>query len=204
MALLAVMIGTVTFDGASEGALWANVAFALQARLEGVVSPSPAAEIAATVGLAVAIGFVYLLYRLAAAGVQGAAGGIKGRAAAGAFVHSLVPIALAYVAAHYLTLLAFQGQALAYLVSDPLGSGADIFGTAKRFIDYRLIGANAIWYAQVAFVVIGHVAGLTLAHDRALVLYGQTREATRSQLPMLAVMVAFTTLALWLLSQANA
>jgi hypothetical protein len=121
----------------------------------------------------------------------------------GGFVHSLVPIALAYVAAHYLTLLLYQGQAMAFLISDPLGDGSDIFGTADQTIDYGVIGANATWYWQVGFVVAGHVAALTLAHDRAIALYAQSRQAVRSQYWMLAVMVAFTSLALWLLSQAN-
>ena len=48
------------------------------------------------------------------------------------------------------------------------------------------------------------MAGLTLAHDRALALYDKARLAVRSQYWMLAVMVGFTSLALWLLSQANA
>ncbi len=56
---------------------------------------------------------------------------------------------------------------------------------------------------QVAVVVTGHVAGLSLAHDRALVLYADARTATRSQYWLLAVMIGFTSLALWLLSQAN-
>ena len=47
------------------------------------------------------------------------------------FVHSLVPIALAYVIAHYFSLLAYQGQAMASLASDPLGNGSDLFGTAS-------------------------------------------------------------------------
>ena len=156
-----------------------------------------------TVGLLGAGTLVYLLCRLAVAALAAGAKGERGRLG-GAFVHSLVPIALAYVAAHYATLLVFQGQAIAYLVSDPLGSGADLFGTASRQIDYRVLGANAIWYLQGGFVVAGHVAALTLAHDRALVLYEHGRRAVRSQVPMLAVMVSFTTLALWLLSQANA
>ena len=62
------------------------------------------------------------------------------------------------------------------------------------------MSANAVWYVQVAALVLGHVAGLTLAHDRALVEYRRMRDATRSQYWMLAVMVAFTTLGLWLLS----
>ena len=63
--------------------------------------------------------------------------------------------------------------------------------------------ATAIWYVQVAALVIGHVAGLILAHDRALVTFKDGRAATRSQYWMLAVMIAFTSLGLWLLSAAN-
>jgi hypothetical protein len=108
------------------------------------------------------------------------------------------------VAAHYFTLLLYDGQGIFYLLSDPLGDGSDLFGTADYAIDYTLLSSNAIWYCQVGFVVVGHVAALTLAHDRALAIYDQTKLAVRSQYWMLAVMVGFTSLALWLLSQANA
>ena len=70
-------------------------------------------------------------------------------------------------------------------------------------MDYGVIGANATWYWQVAFVVAGHVTALVLAHDRALALYDDAKQAVRSQYWMLAVMVGFTSLALWLLSQSN-
>ncbi len=138
------------------------------------------------------------------AGARTVGGSFSAGALARAFVHSLVPIAFAYVAAHYLTLLLFQGQSIAFLASDPLGDGSDLFGTADSQIDYTIIGANATWYWQVGFVVVGHVAALTLAHDRALALYDRAKLAVRSQYWMLAVMVGFTSLALWLLSQANA
>ncbi len=131
-------------------------------------------------------------------------GQLDSRRLAGTFAHSLVPIALAYVSAHYLTLLLFQGQAMAYLASDPLGSGTDLFGTADVAISY-FMGATLIALLQVGLVLTGHVAGLVLAHDRALVLYpGDSRLATQSQLWMLAVMIGFTTLALFLLLQGNA
>jgi hypothetical protein len=116
------------------------------------------------------------------------------------FVHSLVPIALAYLVAHYFSLLIFQGQAMGYLISDPLGHGADLFGTAQATIDYSAISATGVWYVQVAALLLGHVSGLVLAHDRALVEYRTVRLASTSQRWMLAVMVAFTTLALYLLS----
>ena len=116
------------------------------------------------------------------------------------FVHSLIPIALAYVIAHYFSLLTYQGQAMASLASDPLGDGSNVFGTASATIDYNVISATGIWYVQVVALVLGHAAGLTLAHDRALVIWPDYNRATRSQYWMLAVMVAFTTLGLWLLS----
>ncbi len=83
------------------------------------------------------------------------------------------------------------------------GRGWDLFGTAASKIDYSLLSQNGFWYLEVAFVIVGHVAALTLAHDRALALYGQSKLAVRSQLTMLGVMVAFTMLALWLLFEAG-
>jgi hypothetical protein len=124
--------------------------------------------------------------------------GLRGR-----FVHSLVPIAVVYVVAHYLTFLIFQGQAMSYLASDPLGEGWDLFGTADAAIDFSVISQNTTWYAQVGAVVAGHVAALALAHDRALTLYPDGRAAVRSQVWMLMIMIGFTTLALWLLNQAG-
>lgn len=109
---------------------------------------------------------------------------------------------MAYVAAHYVTFLLLEGQAIGYLSSDPLGRGWDLFGTRTAGIDFSLIGQTTAWYGQVAFIVLGHVSGLALAHERALVHFKAARDAVRSQYWMLAVMVGFTTLALWLLAQA--
>ena len=116
------------------------------------------------------------------------------------FAHTLVPIAFAYVLAHYFSLLIWQSQATVYLASDPLGNGANLLGTSNYQIDYHVISYAGIWYVQVAALVTGHVGGLALAHDRALVLYKDPEEAVRSQYWMLAVMVAFTSFGLWLLS----
>ncbi|WP_445152169.1 hypothetical protein [Baekduia sp. Peel2402] len=85
------------------------------------------------------------------------------------------------------------------LLSDPLGDGSDLLGTAHDTINYNLISASAIWYVQVGALLVGHIGGLVLAHDRALLLF-RGRAAVRSQYWMLAVMVGFTSLGLWLLS----
>jgi hypothetical protein len=203
--LLAVMIGSVTFDGASEAQPWTDISPDLAQFFQDLgLSPQNSLELAFLLGLILAILLVYGFYRLGVLGARSVGGGFSANRLANAFVHSLVPIALAYVSAHYFTLLLFQGQAMAYLASDPLGDGSDIFGTANSQIDYTIIGGETTWYFQVGFVVAGHVTALVLAHDRALALYSDAKQAVRSQYWMLAVMVGFTSLALWLLSQSNA
>jgi hypothetical protein len=203
--VLAVMIGSVTFDGAAEASIWTGIApdIASFFRDRGL-APVHALEASFLIGLILGVLLVYSLFWLGTLGARTVGGGFSAKRLRDAFVHSLVPIALAYVSAHYFTLLLFQGQAVFFLASDPLGDGSDLFGTAGRAIDYGLIGSTTIWYFQVAFVVTGHVLGLMLAHDRALAMYERPRQAVRSQCWMLLVMVLFTYLALWLLSQANA
>jgi hypothetical protein len=200
-----VMIGSVTFDGASEAPLWSDLTPDIATFFEDLgLSPEKALEATFLVGLIAAILIVFGFYRLGIAGARSVGGGFGASELAGRFVHSLVPIALAYVAAHYLTLLLYQGQAIWSLASNPLGeAGTDLFGTADRAIDYTVIGATSAWYWQVGFVVAGHVLALTLAHDRAIAIYDKPQLAVRSQYWMLVIMVGFTSLALWLLSQAN-
>jgi hypothetical protein len=199
-----VMIGTVTFDGLSQGRLWGDVSVDLAQAIDGVVGLDTAPKVVATLGLLLAVAAIGLFYRLGIDGARSVGGDLDAPRLRAEFVHTLVPIAFAYVVAHYLTFLLFEGQATFYLASDPFGRGWDLFGTADRAIDYTYLSQTAAWYLQVAVVVIGHVAALTLAHDRALALYRDTRVAVRSQYWMLAVMVGFTSLALWLLAQASA
>ena len=204
VALLAVMIGSVSFDGAGEAPIWTSIAPDISRFFQDRgLSPEPAFELTFLLGLSAAVAIIAGFYWLGILGARSVGGGFSAQQLARAFVHSLVPIALVYVMAHYLTYLLFRGQAILFLASDPLGHGSDLFGTATKQIDYAVIGSKATWYWQVGFVVAGHVAGLTLAHDRALAMYSNARQAVRSQYWMLAVMVGFTSLALWLLSQAN-
>lgn len=84
-----------------------------------------------------------------------------------------------------------EGQATIALASDPLGRGWDLFGTAGRTIDFTVVSPLTVAYLQCGAIVAGHVAGVVLAHDRALALFDQ-RLATRSQYPALVAMVLFT------------
>jgi hypothetical protein len=201
VTLICTIIGTTTFDGFSNGGIWRKAEPHLQSVFGDVgLSATPAQELAYSVGLVACIALIVAVYRLGILGVRSVGDRYDVGELTRSFAHTLVPIAFAYVLAHYFSLLLWQGQAIGYLASDPLGDGSNLFGTAGYQIDYQVISYAAIWYVQVAALIAGHVSGLALAHDRALVMYREPEEAVRSQYWMLAVMVAFTSFGLWLLS----
>jgi hypothetical protein len=201
VAFICTQIGTTTFDGFSNGGIWRTNEPHLQSVFKSLgLHPTPAQELAYSVGLVFCILLIACVYRIGILGVRKVSDRYDTHTLTRTFAHTLVPIAFAYVLAHYFSLLLWQSQAMVYLASDPLGNGANLFGTSNFQIDYHLISYAAIWYVQVAALISGHVGGLALAHDRALVLYKDPEEAVRSQYWMLAVMVAFTSFGLWLLS----
>lgn len=117
------------------------------------------------------------------------------------FAHSLIPIALAYLIAHYFSYFVERIQAqFTYLISDPLGRGWDLFGTVDFQVNSDLFGDALVWYLQLAVLLCGHVIGLILAHDRSLMIWKNVRVAARSQYWMLVVMVFLTVFGLYLLS----
>jgi hypothetical protein len=202
VTLVCAVIGTTTFDGLSNNvSVWGKVEPSLQSVFSGLgFTQTPAFELAYSVGLVLCVALIAGVYRLGIVGVHSVSPGFTAAELRRKFAHTLVPIGFAYVLAHYFSLLIWQGQAIGYLASDPLGNGANLFGTSAYQIDYAIVSYAAIWYVQVAALIAGHVGGLTLAHDRALATYRDGQEAIRSQYWMLAVMVAFTSFGLWLLS----
>jgi hypothetical protein len=111
------------------------------------------------------------------------------------------PEALAYVVAHNFSFFVRETQYLWAFASDPFGFGWDLFGTAEFRPEIGLLEPKTVWYTQVAALVIGHVAGLVLAHDKAVELFDSPRKAAISQYAMLALMVVYTCGGLWLLSR---
>ncbi len=205
VALVLVIIGITTFDGASNGVVWNTLQPHVQSLFAGLGLADPAPdEIADSLGLLLAIGVVAGFYRLGVVGMHTVSRRPEAARLSRLFIHTLVPIGFAYVLAHYFSLLIWQGQAIGYLASNPLGHGTNYFGTAGWHVNYNFIGSTGIWYVQVLALVTGHVSGLALAHDRALATYRAPQLAVRSQYWMLVVMVGFTSLGLWLLSAVNA
>lgn len=203
VAMVVLMIGTVTYDGMS-GSLWweETVTTWTRTNLGDALgwSRSFVDVVVGTLSMAVIVAAIWFGYRLAcraAARVGGS--GHTTRDVAMRFAHTLVPIAFAYAVAHYLTLIVFEGQLLISTISDPFGRGWDLFGTANRAVDYGILGPNSVWYIQVAVIVLGHIGGVVLAHDRALADFSG-RAAVRSQYAMLILMVVLTSIGLTILA----
>jgi hypothetical protein len=204
-AVVIASIASTTFDGAQEGAYKGGIEWLFERLTDIGLSGLTAIRVTDTIFMVLSflgVGLVYLIGVRGMASVEGAPPIDRLRKG---FIHTLIPIAFAYLVAHYFSLFVFQEQAqFTYLLSDPLGTATtNLFGTASGGINFRVLTANDIWYVQVAVLVLGHVLGLTLAHDRATAFWGDYRQAARSQYWMLAVMVAFTCFGLYLLSVAN-
>ena len=178
-AFVTVLVGSTAFDGVTR-ATWYQSRYAV----DGADPVTP------TLGLLLVVGLVAGLYVLATT----LAGRLTGTPRApAAYAHSVVPIAAGYAVAHYFSLLALEGQLTWILASNPFAQdGVDLFGTWRNEVDLQAVSPGAIAAVQVTAIVLGHVVGVVLAHDRAVRLAGTARGARRSQYPLLAVMVGLT------------
>ena len=210
------LLATVTFDGFMETPIW------LQMK-NGVLSteslvPSLLAvrgifgnldSVFETIGVVCAPIIFFAMYSLACWTISllaSQAGNQRNPTcttilAARWFVLSLVPIAIAYHVAHYLSYFLIAGQLFIPLLSDPLGLGWDIFNTAGRRVNIGIINAKTVWHISIFVVVLGHVIAVYLAHATAFHMLKERRRALLSQIPMIALMVGYTSFSLWILAQ---
>ena len=198
VAFVALMLGSVAFDGFSRSSWW-------QERIYDIRSGIESAERADLVVMALNLGLLVLTVTIVATAYTFAvrsAQRIAGPAVdlRGVFLGSLIPIAFVYALAHYLTYLLVQGQFVLPLLSDPFGKGWDVIGTADFTPKLDVLTPNQTWYTQVVALVIGHVVALVVAHDRAVALVSPAQRAVRTQYAMLALMVLYTVGGMWLLS----
>jgi hypothetical protein len=209
MVFVLLMLSTVTFDGFKETPLWGDLLewIALEPAFHPllrklhdlgfdfhVVLETVMLSLFPLLFLLVYLGFSWLTKRAS----RGARPVIE---IAGLFVFSLVPIAIAYHLAHYLSYLLIAGQLIIPLASDPFGVGWDLFGTTGHAIDISVVGAKFVWYTAVVAIVVGHIFAVGVAHFVALRVFETARTALRSQYPFLVLMVGYTMLSLWILSQ---
>lgn len=212
-----LMLATVTFDGFLETPLFQSIfnrIYTTPVLTRFVFALSewgiPDAMLIKSVALLLfPLGFVviytvfsWLMARLARPFVDaGRRGAVDTGLVACSFVLTLVPIAVAYHLAHYFSLLMTSGQFIIPLASDPLGADWNLFGTADYQPVIGLVNPKFFWYAAVTLIVLGHVIAVYLAHVAALRIFGNRRAAFVSQLPMVALMVGYTMVSLWILAQ---
>jgi hypothetical protein len=146
--------------------------------------------------------FFYLLFYLLVVAAARVATKTSARlgALASQFALTLVPIAVAYHATHYYTLLVTKLPGLPVLASDPFGFGWHLVGATSSAASQAPLDMGVIWHTQVFLLLAGHVVAVYLAHAMALRVFPSQRLGIISQMPMLALMVAYTCLGLWVLS----
>ena len=201
LVFVAVMLGSTSFDGFSRTSQWQNLVGDVRASFadESLRVIDLATTLVNVAGLAAFGAAVVLTYLAAVVAAQRLVR--APRSLAPDFVLPLVPIVFAYLVAHYFSLFVIQGQFIVTLASDPFGRGWDLFGTIDFAPNLTVVSPETVWYVQVIALTVGHVAGLAIAHDRAVALLENPGDALRSQYPMLALMVLYTVGGLWLLSQ---
>jgi hypothetical protein len=180
VAVVSVMLGSTAYDGFSGSTLWVN---ALQ-------SGTLPRTLTGTLGL---LGMV-----LVVAGTYWVCTRSTGH---GELAHSLIPIAVGYLVAHYFSLFVFGTQQTAILWSDPFHTGANYIGTAHLTVDFALVSATSVAVIRSVAVVFGHVLGVFAAHDRAVAVLPRSR-AISGQVPLLMLMVFYTVGGLTLLFSA--
>jgi len=198
---MVILLGTGSFDGLNETFWWIGLLGLNPLEFPGrsaVVGPNLAGLVLANIALlAVFAACLWLGERLA--GTRRPLG-----AAFRLFAPSILPIALGYHIAHYLTVLLVEGQYVLKFLNDPLARGADLLGLGHFHVTTGFFNTpgtvKAIWLGQAGAVVAGHVIAILLAHALALRAAGSNRRAVLGQAPLAAFMVGYTVFGLWLLA----
>ena len=180
VVIIAIGVGSILFDGLSQTQIWFDL-FGLPAL------PVETLLLAGFLGIVVALALV--VTRFVGIGATGA---------------GLLPIAVGYLIAHYLTYLLIEGQRIVVAISDPFQQGWDLFGTAFYEVSGAWLPPGLVWTVQLAAVVGGHMLGAWGGHVVAALDAPPDMPASTlrtRQIPLAVVMVALTTLTLWSLGQ---
>lgn len=187
-AVVLIVIGATAFDSLTGTSFWLDLVHGQRGWALTAYN---------TVGLLLTISITFFVYRTAIK-VMSSITENSEQELADMFVPSLIPICVAYIVSHYFSLLLFDGQKLITHISDPFGRAWDLFGTAAYQPNNTFLSSSLIAWVQTASIVVGHILGIVIAHDRALERY-RRELALRSQYPMVAAMIFFTTTGLLLL-----
>ncbi|MDX8527123.1 hypothetical protein RFM68_21730 [Mesorhizobium sp. MSK_1335] len=204
-AFLLLALSSVSFDGLSKTFFWLGLF-----GVNPLEYPGRTALIGiGSFGLALTFFLLAAVFALAVFLGQRLAGDDRSFSDnAGLLVWSIVPIALAYHIAHYLTVLLVDGQYALVALSDPFAQGWNLFGTANMMVEAGVVaGARSAWWlwnVQAGIIIAGHVLAVLVAHGLAWRLHKHASRAALSQLPLTLLMIAYTIFGLWLLATPTA
>ena len=208
-AFALLMLATVTFDGLLETPLWAAISDRSPCHAVGKAGGRYPGTAAAYAACDRCFGHVPTDLRRDLLGggahhgmvVSAGATSVGTSDMARMFVLTVVPIAIAYHLSHYLSYLLIAGQFIIPIASDPFALGWNLFGTRLYLVDFSVIDARFVWYASLALIVAGHMIAVWIAHFQAARYLPDRRNMLRSQIPMLALMIGYTAVSLWILAQ---
>ena len=194
VVFIVLVLAGVTYDGLRETAIGAFLTNTIYPLVSPILGPTSAGTflLVETLGLAAVFAvflaaFVLIVTTTRALSRSGTRRPLAEQA--GRYAVTLLPIAGGYLIAHYLTLV-LQGVVwLPSLLVDPLMSLAP---------QLDAIPIVLVWYLSVAAIVGGHIAGILLAHRHAL--RDAPGRATVAGLPMVALMIGYTVLSLWIIA----
>ena len=199
VVFVVVALATVSFDGLSRTFWWLDLVGENPLEHPGRTA-LVGRNTAGLVGAAAALLAAYVV--TAAAGARWS--GSSAAAALRRFVVSIVPIAFGYHFAHYLPSFLVDAQYALKALSDPLDLGWNLLGTRDLHVTASFLTHHAsvelIWYAQTAAIVLAHVAAVVVLHALAAESGGERPATIRAEIPLTALMIAYTLFGLWLLS----
>jgi hypothetical protein len=201
VAFILLALSSVSFDGLAKTFFWLGLF-----NVNPLDYPGRTALMGiGTFGLVASLLALAALFLVAVLAGNGLAGcDVRFGRAAGLLVWSIVPIALAYHIAHYLTALLVDGQYAIAALSDPFALGWDLFGTAGMDVSAGVVaGAQSAWWLwniQAGAIIAGHVLAVLVAHAIAHRLHNDSGRAALSQAPLTVLMIAYTVFGLWLLA----
>ena len=188
VGVVAVLFGSTAFDSFKDSSPW--VKFVQSSSISGDVLNN-----LALIAFCIGVGAILAIGTM----TTGVSSDVRRKALPDLFAHSVVPIIVGYIVAHYLTYLVEYGQTTIMQLSDPMGDGSNLLGTADLTVNYWLsYHPDFLARLKVLAVVVGHVLGVIAAHERAIRLLPAKHQLT-GQLPLLFAMVGFTVGGLYLL-----
>jgi hypothetical protein len=196
-----LILGSGTFDGLNETFWWLG-----QIGVNPLAFPGRSAVVWQTLSglLATNILLIVVFAITLYAGLWLADERTRFKEAFGRMVRAILPIALAYHAAHFLSALLVNGQYAIAAISDPWNRGADYLGLGDFRVTTGFFNSRdtveIIWLSQAGIIVAGHMLAILVSHAIAIDMFRTSKKATLSQLPMAAFMIVYTLIGLTLLA----